>query len=58
MEQVASVLVMLPYTSHNLGEVIDAVKRLDSPNCHFDTIKVLLKDQTFLLVELSLEMME
>lgn len=33
---------------HNLGEVIDAViKRLDSPNCHFDTIKSIIKGPDF-----------
>ncbi|HHX33277.1 MAG TPA: DNA topoisomerase IV subunit A [Mollicutes bacterium] len=33
---------------HNLGEVIDAViKRIDSPNCHFDTIKSIIKGPDF-----------
>ena len=33
---------------HNLGEVIDAtIKRIDSPNCHLDTILELIKGPDF-----------
>ena len=33
---------------HNLGEIIDAtIKRIDSPNCHFDTILDIVKGPDF-----------
>ena len=33
---------------HNLGEVIDAtIKRIDSPNCHFDSILEIIKGPDF-----------